>query len=294
MTKFKEYLLCPFRFYLKNVLDMEEIDDEKEEMDALDFGSLVHDVLRKMAQSDEMSRCDNHLKLSEFLCAEAENWAAERFGYPLPLQIRIQLDAAKQRLRAAARVQADQVKEGWEILDSEVRIEAELCGMPIGGRIDRIDRNIDTGHIRILDYKTSDNLQRPDEAHFGPVADEVADYMRVNVDGKEKRWVDLQLPLYRILFPKDESCDSKIEVGYFNLPKSIDGTGVVIWEDVDDDLLESARACAESIVEDIRNRRFWPPMEKVQHDDFGSLFPARLPDCIDVAAFEAFMRKETK
>ena len=294
VTRLKEYLICPFRFYLKNILDMEELDDEKAEMDALDFGSLVHDVLRKMAQSDEMGRCDNHLKLSEFLCAEAENWAAERFGHPLPLQIRIQLDAAKQRLRAAARVQADLVKEGWVILDSELRIEGELSGVSIGGRIDRIDRHIETGQIRILDYKTSDNLQRPDEAHFGSVADEVADYMRVNVDGKERRWVDLQLPLYRILLPKEQLYENKIELGYFNLPKAVDDTGVVIWEDLNDELLKSARTCAEFIVEDIRNRRFWPPVERVQNDDFESLFPVGVPDCIDVPAFEAFMRKETK
>lgn len=294
VTRLKEYLLCPFRFYLKNVLDMEVIDDEKVEMDALDFGSLVHDVLRRMAQSDEMRRCENHLKLSEFLCAGAESWAAERFGHPLPLQIRIQLDAAKQRLRAAARVQAALVKEGWQIIDSEVRIEAELCGMPIGGRIDRIDRHIETGQIRILDYKTSDNSQRPDEAHFGSVADQVAQYMMVNVDGKEKRWVDLQLPLYRILLPKEESSDSKVELGYFNLPKAIDDTGVVIWEGLDDTLLESARTCAESVAADIRNRRFWPPVKRVQYDDYESLFPAGVPDCIDVEAFEAFMRKETR
>jgi len=294
VTKLKEYLICPFRFYLTNVLNMEEVDDDKVEMDALDFGSLVHDVLRKMAQSDEMSRCENHLKLSEFLCSEAENWAAERFGHPLPLQIRIQLDAAKQRLRAAARVQADLVKAGWEILHSEVRIEAELSGMPISGRIDRIDRHIETGQIRILDYKTSDNSQRPDEAHFGSVAHEVADYMRVNVRGKEKRWVDLQLPLYRMLLTKEEFSEKKIELGYFNLPRATDDTGVVVWEDLDDDLLKSARTCAESIIEDIRNRRFWPPVERVQYDDFASLFPADVPDCIDVAAFEAFMRRETK
>ena len=294
VTTFKDYLKCPFRFYLKNILGMEELDDEKAEMDALDFGSLVHDVLHTMAQSDEMSRCEDHLKLSEFLYSEAENWAVERFGYPLPLQIRIQLDAARRRLRAAAWVQAGLVKEGWQILDSEVRIEAELAGMRISGRIDRIDRHIETGQIRILDYKTSDNPQKPDEAHFASARDEVADYMLVDVNGKQKRWTDLQLPLYRILLPKEEYTENKIELGYFNLPRATDDTAVVIWEDLNDDLVESARACAQCIVEDIRNRRYWPPMERVQYDDFESLFPATVPDCIDVAAFEVFMRGETK
>jgi ATP-dependent helicase/nuclease subunit B len=294
VTQFREYLTCPFRFYLKIILGMEALDDEKAEMDALDFGSLVHEVLSEIPHSDEMADCQDYIKLAEFLCAEAEKWTTERFGYPLPLQIRIQLDAAKQRLRAAARVQADLVKEGWRILDSEVRISAELCGLPIRGRIDRIDRHSESGRIRILDYKTSDTLQKPDEAHLGSVLEEIPDYMRISVDGKEKRWVDLQLPLYRILLPEKAYSGSRIELGYFNLPKAIDETGVVIWEALDADLLESARVCAESIVEDIRNRRFWPPVKRVQYDDFETLFPADVPDCIDVEAFEAFMRKETQ
>jgi len=294
VTTLRDYLKCPFRFYLKNILGMEALDDEKAEMDALDFGSLVHDVLATMAQGDEMSRCEDHFKLSEFLCSEAEKWATRRFGEPLPLQIRIQLDAARQRLRAAARVQADLVKEGWQILDSEARIEAEFAGMRIGGRIDRLDRHAGTGQIRILDYKTSDNLQKCDEAHFGSARNEVADYMLADVNGKQKRWTDLQLPLYRILLPKDKYPESKVELGYFNLPKATDGTGVAIWEDLNDDLVESARVCAQHIVEDIRNRRFWPPVERVEYDDFESLFPAAVPDCIDVAAFEAFMRGETQ
>ncbi len=290
VTKFRDYLACPFRFYLKHILGMEELDDEKAEMDALDFGSLVHDALATMAQNDEMKRCKEHLKLSEFLCSEAENWARARFGHPLPLQIRIQLDAAKQRLRAAAKVQADLSREGWEIMNSEIRIEAELAGMSIGGRVDRIDRHAETGRIRILDYKTSDTLQKPAEAHLGSVADEIHDYMVVSVDGNDKRWIDLQLPLYRILLPEHNFPGNSVELGYFNLPKSTDETGVVIWEDVDDHLLESARICAGSVVKDIRNRRFWPPLKRVKNDDFEGFFPGEISDCIDVEDFEAFIR----
>jgi len=294
VTKLKDYLQCPFRFYLTNILGMEALDDEKVEMDALDFGSLVHDVLSQIPRSPEMAICDNPTKLTEFLSAEADEWAARCFGYPLPLQIRIQLDAARQRLRAAARVQADLVKAGWQITDSEVNIKAELCGMPIGGRIDRIDRHSKTGRIRILDYKTSDTLQKPDEAHFGPVVDGIPDYMKVTVDDREKRWIDLQLPLYSLLLPEERLSDSTVELGYFNLPKATDDTGVVIWDGLDDHLLASARLCARSVVEDIRSRRFWPPIKRVKYDDFESLFPGDIPDCVDAEAFEAFMRRETR
>jgi len=292
VTRFKDYLACPFRFYLKHVLGMESLGDEKGEMDALDFGSLVHEVLHKMARSDGMWRCENDGRLGEFLCAEAENWVAERFGKLPPLQIKIQLDAAQQRLRAAARVQADLVRKGWEIVASEIRIEAELDGMLIRGQIDRIDRHRETGRIRILDYKTSDRAQSPEEAHLGPASEDTVGYMKVDINGRVKRWTDLQLPLYRMLLPEKEIFQGPIGLGYFNLPKAVNDTGVVIWEDFSDELLESARGCAGSMVKDIQNLRFWPPVSKVQFDDFESLFPADIPDCIDVTAFEAFMGEE--
>ncbi|MFP3899002.1 MAG: PD-(D/E)XK nuclease family protein [Dehalococcoidia bacterium] len=294
VTAFRDYLQCPFRFYLKHILGMEELNDEKAEMDALDFGSLVHDVLATMAGNDEMKMCQEHVKLGEFLCSEARNWAAARFGHPLPLQIRIQLDAARQRLRAAARVQADLARDGWQIIDSEVRAQAELAGMRIGGRIDRIDRHAATGRIRILDYKTSDNAQQPEEAHLGSPRDEVAGYMLVEVNGRQKRWTDLQLPLYRMLLSGDDFAGSEIELGYFNLPRATDDTGVSVWKGLSDGIMASARTCAGHIVADIRDRRFWPPVERVQYDDFESLFPGAVPDCIDVAALEAFMRGETQ
>ncbi len=294
VTKFKDYLRCPFRFYLKHILGMEALDDEKVEMDALDFGSLVHDVLAAMAQDDEMRSCEDGLRLSDFLCSEAESWASDRFGHPLPLQIRVQLDAAIQRLRAAARVQAGLVRDGWRMVDSEVRAEAELAGMRIGGRIDRIDRHMETGQIRILDYKTSDRPQKPGEAHLGPPGDEAADYMLVEVNGKQKRWTDLQLPLYSILLPGEKYEGNNVELGYFNLPGATDATGVAVWKDLDDHVLESAGACAGRIIEDIRSRRFWPPVERVQYDEFEALFPGPVPDCIDVQDFEAFMRGETQ
>lgn len=296
VTRFKDYLACPFRFYLKHVLGMESLDDEKGEMDSLDFGSLVHEVLQKMVRSDGMWRCENDGKLGEFLCAEAGNWVTKHFGKSPPLQIKIQLDAAQQRLRAAARVQADLVRKGWEIVASEVRIETELDGMLIRGQIDRIDRHRETGRIHILDYKTSDRAQGPEEAHLGSASEDTVGYMKIDINGKVKRWTDLQLPFYRMLLPEREIFQGPIGLGYFNLPKAVNDTGVVIWEDFNDELLESARSCAESIVKDIQNRRFWPPASKsdVQFDDFESLFPADIPDCIDVTAFETFMGEEAK
>ena len=289
VTWFGDYLACPFRFYLRHVLGMEELDDEKREMDALDFGSLVHYVLQRMAESEDMRHCENEGELRHFLCAEAEDWTVKRFGPSPSLQVVIQLEAARQRLGAAARVQAGLVRKGWEILRSEMVIEAKLAGMFVRGRIDRIDRHRETGRVRVIDYKTSDKVQSPEEAHIASLSEDAVEYARVKINGKEKRWIDLQMPLYIILLQDKDEFRAQIELGYFNLPKAVNDTGVTLWEGFDDELLGSARACAEGVLRDIRNRRFWPPAAKVAYDDFGSLFYADVAECVNVETIEAFM-----
>jgi ATP-dependent helicase/nuclease subunit B len=291
VTQFRDYLVCPFRFYLRHVLGMEELGDEKREMDALDFGSLVHHVLQKMAGSAEMCRCESEVKLRDFLYAQTERWVAKRFGPSPPLQVGVQLDSAKQRLAAAARVQAELVGEGWEILRGEMEISGKLADMPVRGRIDRIDRHRETGWVRLLDYKTSDRIQSPEQAHFAPLAEHAAEYMKVVVNGVERRWIDLQLPLYRFLLPDGEEFRGEIELGYFNLPKSVNDTGIIIWDGFRDELLQSAVNCAVGVVGDIRNRRFWPAAAKVTYDDFETLFHTDVSDCLDIAAFKSFMKR---
>jgi ATP-dependent helicase/nuclease subunit B len=289
VTWFKDYLACPFRFYLKHVLGMEELDDEKRELDAMDFGKMVHYALQKMAGDEGMRQCEKEHELSDFLCARAEDWMKERFGSSPPLQLGIQLDAARQRLNAAAREQVRLVRQGWEIMCSEMVAERELSGMLIRGRIDRIDRHRDSGLIRVLDYKTSDNAESPEKAHIGSLSRNIWEYARVNVNGAGKCWIDLQLPLYRLLLCDKEEFQGRMELGYFNLPKAVSETGVAIWEGLSDALLESAGVCAEGVIENIQRRRFWPPSAKVRYDDFEGLFHADIADCINIEIFEAFM-----
>ncbi|MDD5093904.1 MAG: PD-(D/E)XK nuclease family protein [Dehalococcoidia bacterium] len=280
VTQFKDYMACPFRFYMKHILGMEALDDQKTELDAMDFGSLVHHALKQMAQNQRMRRCENASELAGFLSTEAEKWAEERFGKSPPLQIEIQLLAAIQRLSAAARVQAELVGEGWEIHKSEWRVETSLKGMQVSGRIDRVDRHRQTGRIRILDYKTSEKATKPEAVHLLSASKDARDYARVFIAEKEKRWGDLQLPLYRLMLLGDFA--GPIEFGYFNLPKAITETGLTIWEDFNDKLMKSSKGCAEGVIEDIQNGRFWPPAAKVQYDDFAALFPAAIEDCVEL------------
>lgn len=293
VTAFRDYLNCPFRFYLKRMLDMEAIDDLKTELDAMDFGSLVHDVLYEMACNDEMRQCENISRLQEFLDAETADWIRARLGPLPPVQVEAQIESARQRLRQAAEVQVQLVKEGWEIIGRERPVQGHIDGMLVKGKIDRIDRHRKTGSIRVLDYKTSENAETPEEAHFGPLSKdgEYQGYVMVEINGRQRRWAELQLPLYTILLSAEEGFDKTCDLGYFNLPRSVNDTGVILWEDFSTQLLESAMRCARGVVSDIRNRRFWPPATKLRYDDFEGLFPSDPALCVNTETFGMFMNR---
>lgn len=291
VTAFRDYLQCPFRYYLKHVLGMEALDDRKFELDAMDFGSLVHDALRRMALDEDLRRSRDVARLQDFLCARAVEWVERRCGSPIPLPVEVQLESARQRLRQAAVVQAQLVGDGWEILHAELDIRGVIGGVEVRGRIDRVDRHRESGRARLLDYKTSDRGGGPGPAHLGPApADrDYREYALIEVAGRQRRWTDLQVPLYAILLPSGTDLTGPFELGYFNLPRALGDTGVVPWADAPANLLESARNCAEGVIGDIRDRRFWPPEQTVTIEEFASIFPGHPARCIDGEAFQAFL-----
>lgn len=272
VTKFRDYLMCPFRFYLKHILKMDPFDSEKSSMDALEFGSMVHAALKAMADTPEMARSENETELAAFLGSHAEEWVNKKLGTTPSLPAIIALNAAKQRLRGVAHRQVELTRNGWEIIQSEQKFSAELNGMKINGIIDRIDRHQDSGIIRIIDYKTSDKSNTPEKQHLENCRPDTRDFTKISVNSKVKRWADLQLPLYVFLFQQKEARHKSVVPAYFNLPKAVSDTSLDIWEEFTDALLESAVACAENVIAGIREQRFWPPAERVSYDDFENLF----------------------
>jgi ATP-dependent helicase/nuclease subunit B len=281
VTSFRDYLACPLRFYLRHVLGMQALDDEKMGVDALDFGSMVHDALESMARDPEMRQCADEARLATFLTGRIDHWMARRFGKSLPLPLQVALASGRQRLTAAARRQAELVRAGWEILHSETKHQQQIAGIAVSGKIDRIDRHRETGRIRIIDYKTSDTAADPSGTHLANAREDTPRFARVTVAGKKKRWTDLQLPLYRALVASRDDLTGPAELAYFNLPKAVSETGVVTWQDCSRDLADSARGCAEAIIANIRKRVYWPPSDKLAHDDYEDLFHAAAGDCFE-------------
>jgi ATP-dependent helicase/nuclease subunit B len=276
VTALRDYLNCPFRFYLRRVLEMEAVDPAKNELNALDFGILCHDALEAMGRDPGARESTDAAVLRNFLVHELERLMRNRYGTDLTVPLVIQQESARQRLGMVAEIQARERASGWRIEAVEKKFTLTISGLVVAGKIDRIERNGDTGELRVLDFKTSDQAVQPRDVHFRSVreGENFPEWAGWKSASRQQVWADLQLPLYRQaifletgIFP---AC------GYFNLPKAASETELAMWDDITPELQEAAWSCAEGISAAIRAGIFWPPRElhgrEAEQDDFAALF----------------------
>ncbi|MSU46147.1 MAG: PD-(D/E)XK nuclease family protein [Lacunisphaera sp.] len=260
VTAVRDYLACPFRFYLKHVLRMEPVDLMKAELTARDYGTLLHVALQAMGEDEKLRDCADEAVLRDTLLAVFERCVRDRYDNELTLPLVVQFESARQRLRAAAAVQARECATGWRIERVEWSFALSLGGLTVRGKIDRLDRHTD-GRMRVLDYKSADSPLTPAARHLGPVGAGEARpaWARVMAGGKERVWRDLQLPLYRRAVAAEFG--PAVACGYFNLPKAAGDTAVVLWGDLSPDLQVAAESCAEQVAAAVAAAKFWPPAE---------------------------------
>lgn len=274
VTSLRTWLACPFRYYLRHVLRMQRAEPGKSELDARDFGTLLHAALQHLADADARD-CTDGAALQDLLLARLDAAARLRYGEVLTLPLMIQFESARQRLRKLAELQARIRAEGWRIDRVEWPFELTLSGVVVRGTIDRVDRHVDDpSRVRLLDYKTSDTPSTAPEAHLRAVRADDADrpaWQRAQVDGKERLWTDLQLPLYRRAVAPEFG--SMVECGYINLPKAVGEVALELWPGLTPDLQAAAERCAEGAAAAIAAGVFWPPAEvEPDRDDWAELF----------------------
>ncbi len=282
VTALRDYLACPFRFYLKHIVRMGATEPDRREMNARDFGSVTHFVLECWGKDTEARDLSDAEKLAAYLGAKLDEVILESFGKKPPLAIRIQTGSIRQRLAWFATRQALIRAEGWEIIRIERKIAIPSNGFVISGMIDRIDRHRETGQLRVIDYKTGDVKDIEKEhrqritprttipAHFPDGGPTFQNGLDTKGKSFEAFWKNLQLPLYALAERIDS--DGQLPVpAYIHLGKTADNVKMTTWDDFSEDDLESARACADWITASVGDRIFWPPAERVAYDDFAIL-----------------------
>jgi len=246
VTEFRDYLACPYRYYLRHQLKLVEMADSDLELDGRAFGSLAHDVLKEFGEAPIAESTDAS-RIAAWLSESLDRNVSRQFGQTPLASVRVQAEQLRLRLARFADWQAEWRGQGWRIKHVEVapangnaNLIVDREPMILHGRIDRIDINESTGEYLVFDYKTSDSPRTPEKTHQ-------------DKDG----WIDLQLPLYRYLTTA-MGIEGPIRLGYIVLPKDTGKTGPLLAEWSDGDL-RSAIAVAEDVVRSVRAERFWPP-----------------------------------
>jgi ATP-dependent helicase/DNAse subunit B len=258
VTKFRDYIACPYRFYLGHVLKLQTISDEAAELDGGAFGDLVHFVLEQFGRDDQAADARvsaDPSRIVEYLDYQLGRITAARYGNQVRPAVRVQVEQVRLRLKAFAEWQAARARDGWRIVFSEDSEERRTLTAPFAvdgqpftlrGRIDRIDYHESLARQAVLDYKTADGGLGPERTHR-----------------KADAWVDLQLPLYRHLLraanlAANVPADAQVEMGYVLLPRDLSATGLALAE-WDGPMLAGADERARQIIRAIRAQEFWPP-----------------------------------
>ena len=255
-TGFRDYLACPYRFYLRHVLRLRESDDAALEADALLFGTVVHELMERFGRG-EMAQSVDARAIREALLEDLGTLWRRRFGSTAAAAVYVQRKLLEFRLGAFADWQSAWRKQGWEIRSVEHRTTVDVATdhgpLIVEAKIDRIDFNPELEAWAVFDYKTGDEAKDPDAAH------------RVG-RGEAKRWIDLQLPVYGEAARKDFTGGFWPALGYIHFGSSLDQIcgDLAPWGEA---VLEDGMRVARETAGKIRAGEFWPPASRVPFSD---------------------------
>jgi ATP-dependent helicase/nuclease subunit B len=273
VTALRDYLSCPYRFYLKHGLHMSQRDGDRGEWNHRDFGNLMHELLEAWGKDDSMRDMETSSELTDCWNDLLSDLIAVRYGTKVNLALQIQSTALRQRLAWLAEAQARQRAQGWKVWKVETPFLLEMPLIQLSGKIDRIDYNEVSDSYMMWDYKTGKVEEQVRKSHLKGMTAKTMfpahlahdDRFLVPGDkGKMQYWTNLQLPLYAAagLTPHPPG------VGYIAVGDSSDDVAFRPWDGFDASIVESARSCAMWLIEKIAREEFWPPNEKAEFDDF--------------------------
>ncbi|HEU0234686.1 MAG TPA: PD-(D/E)XK nuclease family protein [Gallionella sp.] len=190
ISAYNSLVACPYQFYARHILRLNELDEVQEGIEKRDYGERVHDILRRFHErypqvsghpADELEAVLR--RISEEVFADllqqdfaARAWLARWFA----------------ALPAYLEWQEESEAEGWRYAEAERAFDWELEGVRLRGRIDRLD--VRGEEKRVLDYKTQseqvlrNKLREPGEdvqlACYA-YAHEAADAAFVSIENKK-------------------------------------------------------------------------------------------------------------
>lgn len=269
----------------------------------MDFGNLCHYVVEKFGKDPSTRDSEDEAEIAKYLSGLLDERVRQLYGKKLSLPLMVQLDSARERLHAFAQKQAEERKSGWRIVETEFQVGGrgedegivwKINDHPITMIVDRIDRHEDGKRWRVWDYKTSGKAKSPEGQHLAAWKEEenrpkLGDLVEPQGKSKtQKRWADVQLPLYAAFVQEHFKTRDVPEVGYINLPRAVSEVAFLPWKDFDQVTLDHALSWAGEAIDQIRAGHFNPPAElpvkEREWDDFAELAPDGLAAAFDLSS----------
>ena len=151
---YNSLIACPYQYYARYMLRLNEMDEVSEGVEKRDFGEWVHLILYRFHQQfpvlgehsiDELEAALQRISDEVFTPAIEQDYLARAWLLRWQQAITTYLDA---QLKSEA--------EGWRYQNGEVPFNMPVMDeLILHGRIDRIDTNED-GSTKVLDYKMMD------------------------------------------------------------------------------------------------------------------------------------------
>ncbi|MCG8650839.1 MAG: PD-(D/E)XK nuclease family protein, partial [Pirellulales bacterium] len=94
VTAFRDYLVCPYRFFLRHVRKLKPLDDSSNELAANQFGDLVHASLERFGESDD--RDETHpAKIEKLLLKHLDQFTFQTYGASVSTAVSVQVAQAR-------------------------------------------------------------------------------------------------------------------------------------------------------------------------------------------------------
>ena len=152
ISAYNSLVACPYQFYARHVLCLNELDEVQEAIEKRDYGERVHVILRRFHE--------HYPQVGGHPAAELEA-ALRRISEEVFADLLQQDFAARawlvrwfKSLPAYLEWQAENEAQGWCYAEAESAFDWQLEGVRLRGRIDRLD--VRGEEKLVLDYKTLD------------------------------------------------------------------------------------------------------------------------------------------
>ncbi len=227
VTDIDFYRKCPLRFYIEKVLGLEVIIPPSYEVEARLWGNLAHNTMEHVFEAGSIKPEELGQKISEGLKKSLKQFPIGDFWAKVAKEI------FRKLLPSLKAQESDIQMEGFAPYKMEEKLTADLDGLKLKGKVDRID-------IKNCEQRT------PNDEGLQTVS--LLDYKTGNIDRNS-----LQLALYAAMW--QQNFNEPVEkVGYYSLKE-----GKVTWlpgKISMDEYIESAVQSAQELITKIRKGKF--------------------------------------